>query len=168
VAVPASPVVCLRPRGAATTKRAECNRQITSTDFRAELPGIFVSTLIVHGDTDASRHSKRLSASRAIAAQQRREAHLRSRRLWARLLGTADPLRLRSLLWPPLLSILSLLESNSGLARDPRPGAANPAVRPGRQGGDRYCPQLRMADWGRNRFVATNRAFRCRTMQFGP
>jgi non-heme chloroperoxidase len=32
----------------------ECNRQITSTDFRAELPGISVPTLIVHGDKDAS------------------------------------------------------------------------------------------------------------------
>ncbi|WP_244562081.1 alpha/beta fold hydrolase [Bradyrhizobium lablabi] len=32
----------------------ECNRQITSTDFRAELPKITVPTLIIHGDNDVS------------------------------------------------------------------------------------------------------------------
>ncbi len=32
----------------------ECNRQITSTDFRGELPGISVPTLIIHGDRDVS------------------------------------------------------------------------------------------------------------------
>lgn len=32
----------------------ETNRRITSTDFRNELPGITVPTLIVHGDKDAS------------------------------------------------------------------------------------------------------------------
>jgi non-heme chloroperoxidase len=32
----------------------ETNRRITSTDFRKELPGITVPTLIVHGDKDAS------------------------------------------------------------------------------------------------------------------
>jgi pimeloyl-ACP methyl ester carboxylesterase len=32
----------------------ECNRIMTSTDFRAELPRISVPTLIVHGDNDAS------------------------------------------------------------------------------------------------------------------
>jgi pimeloyl-ACP methyl ester carboxylesterase len=32
----------------------EYNRQITSTDFRAELPKISVPTLILHGDNDAS------------------------------------------------------------------------------------------------------------------
>ena len=32
----------------------ECNRIMTSTDFRAELPRISVPTLIVHGDKDAS------------------------------------------------------------------------------------------------------------------
>jgi non-heme chloroperoxidase len=32
----------------------ECNRRITSTDFRRELPRISVPTLIVHGDRDAS------------------------------------------------------------------------------------------------------------------
>ena len=32
----------------------ECNRQITSTDFRGELPKISLPTLIIHGDKDAS------------------------------------------------------------------------------------------------------------------
>jgi non-heme chloroperoxidase len=32
----------------------ECNRQITSTDFRSELPKISVPTLILHGDKDVS------------------------------------------------------------------------------------------------------------------
>jgi pimeloyl-ACP methyl ester carboxylesterase len=32
----------------------ECNRALTSTDFRAELPKIEVPTLIVHGDRDVS------------------------------------------------------------------------------------------------------------------
>jgi non-heme chloroperoxidase len=32
----------------------ETNRQITSTDFRKELPGITVPTLIIHGDKDVS------------------------------------------------------------------------------------------------------------------
>ena len=32
----------------------ECNRVMTSTDFRAELPRIPVPTLIIHGDKDAS------------------------------------------------------------------------------------------------------------------
>jgi non-heme chloroperoxidase len=33
---------------------AETSRQITSTDFRKELPGISVPTLIIHGDNDVS------------------------------------------------------------------------------------------------------------------
>jgi pimeloyl-ACP methyl ester carboxylesterase len=33
---------------------AETNRRITATDFRKELPGITVPTLIIHGDKDAS------------------------------------------------------------------------------------------------------------------
>jgi non-heme chloroperoxidase len=32
----------------------ESNRQVTSTDFRKELPGVSVPTLIIHGDNDAS------------------------------------------------------------------------------------------------------------------
>jgi pimeloyl-ACP methyl ester carboxylesterase len=32
----------------------ECNRIMTSTDFRAELPRISVPTLVIHGDRDAS------------------------------------------------------------------------------------------------------------------
>jgi non-heme chloroperoxidase len=32
----------------------ETSRQVTSTDFRKELPGISVPTLIIHGDNDAS------------------------------------------------------------------------------------------------------------------
>src|SRR6202521_2222257 len=32
----------------------ETNRQVTSTDFRKELPGITVPTLIIHGDKDVS------------------------------------------------------------------------------------------------------------------
>ncbi|HWZ08846.1 MAG TPA: alpha/beta hydrolase [Bradyrhizobium sp.] len=32
----------------------ESNRQVTSTDFRKELPGVSVPTLIIHGDKDAS------------------------------------------------------------------------------------------------------------------
>jgi non-heme chloroperoxidase len=32
----------------------ECNRRITATDFRPELPKISVPTLIIHGDRDAS------------------------------------------------------------------------------------------------------------------
>jgi pimeloyl-ACP methyl ester carboxylesterase len=32
----------------------ETNRRITATDFRKELPGITVPTLIIHGDKDAS------------------------------------------------------------------------------------------------------------------
>jgi non-heme chloroperoxidase len=32
----------------------ECNRIMTSTDFRAELPRITVPTLVIHGDKDAS------------------------------------------------------------------------------------------------------------------
>lgn len=31
----------------------ECNRSMTSTDFRAELPGITVPALFIHGDTTA-------------------------------------------------------------------------------------------------------------------
>jgi non-heme chloroperoxidase len=32
----------------------ECSRRVTSTDFRAELPGISIPTLVVHGDKDVS------------------------------------------------------------------------------------------------------------------
>ena len=32
----------------------ESNRQVTSTDFRKELPGVSVPTLIIHGNNDAS------------------------------------------------------------------------------------------------------------------
>jgi pimeloyl-ACP methyl ester carboxylesterase len=32
----------------------ECNRALTSTDFRAELPRIRLPTLVIHGDKDAS------------------------------------------------------------------------------------------------------------------
>jgi non-heme chloroperoxidase len=32
----------------------ECNRVMTSTDFRAELPRVSVPTLVIHGDKDAS------------------------------------------------------------------------------------------------------------------
>jgi non-heme chloroperoxidase len=32
----------------------ECNRRVTSTDFRQELPRISVPTLVIHGDKDAS------------------------------------------------------------------------------------------------------------------
>lgn len=32
----------------------DCNRAITEADFRAELPGITVPTLVVHGDRDAT------------------------------------------------------------------------------------------------------------------
>jgi non-heme chloroperoxidase len=32
----------------------ECNRSLTSTDFRAELPRITVPTLLIHGDKDVS------------------------------------------------------------------------------------------------------------------
>jgi non-heme chloroperoxidase len=32
----------------------ECNRTMTTTDFRPELPGIRVPTLLIHGDNDAS------------------------------------------------------------------------------------------------------------------
>jgi non-heme chloroperoxidase len=32
----------------------ECNRSMTSTDFRAELPKIAVPTLLIHGNKDVS------------------------------------------------------------------------------------------------------------------
>ena len=32
----------------------ECNRAMTSTDFRSELPTIAVPTLLIHGDKDVS------------------------------------------------------------------------------------------------------------------
>jgi non-heme chloroperoxidase len=35
----------------------ECNRHVTATDFRRELPAISVPTLIIHGDKDVSRPS---------------------------------------------------------------------------------------------------------------
>src|SRR5262249_49307415 len=32
----------------------ECNRSLSSTDFRAEMPKIAVPTLVIHGDKDVS------------------------------------------------------------------------------------------------------------------
>ena len=44
----------------------ECNRQITSTDFRGELPKISLPTLIIHGDKDASADRPDRTAYRRV------------------------------------------------------------------------------------------------------
>ena len=100
----------------------------------------------------------------AVAAQQRRDAYCDYDGYGpgyygpppaARLLWTAG-LRLRSPLWPPLLSILSLLGCNAGLAtdhanddkilRDPRPGQVNQGFRGRWQGENRRRFQSSIAE----------------------
>jgi non-heme chloroperoxidase len=36
------------------TATVDCNRTANETDFRAEMPGVEVPTLIIHGDVDQS------------------------------------------------------------------------------------------------------------------
>ena len=106
-----------------------------------------------HDDRDHGGRGRRPAKARRV---------LRLRRLWTRLLRSAAHLlwtaglRLRSPLWPPLLSILSLLGCNAGLAtdhanddkilRDPRPGQVNQGFRGRWQGENRRRFQSSIAE----------------------